>query len=151
MKSLSKTMLLLLLILSGATVYSQGTTNSQPKIFSNFPEEFALSATTLRDAFTSRNGDNVTLHLSSTFSFTGVVLSNEVKYSNLRSIIIKSPYFNNAIFHLSQITNDDNSISYVGRIINPDAFDGYMIRKDAAGNYAFKKFETKNILQDCNQ
>lgn len=140
---------MLLLILSAATGYSQE--NSHPKLFSHLPDEIALSTSTLRDAFSSRDGETVSLPLSSNFNFSGVVISNQVKYHNLRSIIIKSPAFSNSLFHLSQITNEDNSISYVGRIINTNAFDGYEIRKNAAGNYAFRKFETKKILQDCNQ
>ena len=64
--------------------------------------------------------------------------------------MIKSPSFGNAIFQLSKITNEDNSISYAGRIINPDAFDGYEIKKDKEDNYSFKKFETKKILEDCS-
>ncbi|HMJ47450.1 MAG TPA: hypothetical protein VK498_08975 [Ferruginibacter sp.] len=150
MKSLSKTMLMLLLILSAATGFSQGTSTPNLKIFENFPDEIALSATTLRDAFTSRNGDNISLQLGNNFNFTGVVLSNEIKYTNLRSIAIKSPSFNDAVFHLSQITNEDNSITFVGRIYT-NAFDGYEIKKDVAGNYIFRKFETKKILQDCSQ
>lgn len=150
MKSLSKIMLMLLLCLSTAAVYSQGN-SSKPKMFSNFPDVIGLSKSTLRDAFTATEGKNISLQLSSNFNFSGVVISNQIKYSNLRSITIKSSALNNAIFHLSQVTNEDNSISYVGRILNTNAADGMEIKKDAAGNYNFHKFETKNILQDCNQ
>ena len=150
MKSLRQTMLVLLLCLTTAAGYSQGTSSQQPKLFANFPDEIALSVNTLRDAFNATDGQFVSLQLNNNFNFSGTVISNMIKYHNLRSIVIESPLFNDAIFHLSQITNEDNTITYVGRIINENAFDGYQIKRDAAGNYLFQKFETKRLLQDCN-
>jgi uncharacterized protein YdeI (BOF family) len=150
MKSLRQTMLVLLLCLTTAAGYSQATSTQQTKIFANFADEISLSVNTLKDAFNATDGQSVSLQLSSSFNFSGTVISNMVKYHNLRSIVIKSPLFNDAIFHLSQITNEDNTITYVGRIINDKAFDGYQIKRDAAGNYSFQKFETKRLLQDCS-
>jgi len=142
---------MLLLCVSTAAGYSQGTFAPKPKIFSNFPNVIALSETTLRNAFTAIDGQDISLQLSSNFNFSGVVISNEIKYSNLRSIVIKSGNYNDAIFHLSEVTNDDNSLSYVGRILNSNAFDGFEIKKDATGKYSFHKFETQRILEDCSQ
>ena len=150
MKPLRKTTLMLLLCLTTAATQAQGTSTQLPKIFSNFPDEMPLTANTLRDAFSAREGEDVSLQLSSNFNFSGVVLGNEVKYSNLKTMIVKSQVFGGAIFQLSQVTNEDNSISYVGRIINNDAFDGFEIKK-RNGMYHLQKFETKKILQDCNQ
>jgi hypothetical protein len=73
-----------------------------------------------------------------------------MKYQNLQSVLIRSEQFENALLQVSKITNNDKSISYVGRIINQNALDGYEIKKDLANNYRLQKFETKSILQDCS-
>ena len=65
----------------------------------------------------------------------------------MQSAIIRSPVFNNAIFHISKRTNPDNSITYVGRIINQNYFDGYELKIDAFGNYHLIKIETDNVIQ----
>ena len=39
---------------------------------------------------------------------------------------------------------------YSGRIINPAAADGYLIRRDAAEQYQLAKISTENVLQDCS-
>ena len=79
------------------------------------------------------------------------MVNNVVKYSNLQSAVIKSPAFHNSIFSISKITNKDNSISYVGRIVNKNYFDGYELKKNAAGNYQLIKMETDRVIQDCSQ
>jgi hypothetical protein len=39
----------------------------------------------------------------------------------------------------------------VGRIINVNYFDGYELRKSAAGNYQLIKIETDKVIQPCSQ
>jgi hypothetical protein len=51
---------------------------------------------------------------------------------------------------LSRQTNDDQSISFVGRILSTDAFDGYEIKRDASGNYQFHKVEEEKVRQVCS-
>lgn len=148
MKPHRKTLLMLLLCLTTAVSYSQA--DSRPKIFQNFPESFTVNEPFFQNIFQATDGQDVSLPLSTSFNFPGKVLSNEFKYSNLQSITIKSSIFDNAILHLSKITNEDNSITYVGRIINDRAFDGYEIRRSTDGTYSFKKFETAKVMQDCN-
>ena len=63
-------------------------------------------------------------------------------------MLVKSPSFNNALLCLSKRINDDNSITYVGRIINEKYADGYALVKDNAGNYSFTKIKTEDLIQD---
>ncbi len=148
MKPHRKTLLMLLLCLTTAVSYSQA--DLRPKVFQNFPESFVVNELFFQNVFQAADGQDVNLALNSSFNFPGKVLSNEYKYNNLQSITIKSTTFDNAILHLSKIINDDHSITYVGRIINERAFDGYGIRKSTDGTYSFKKFETAKVMQDCN-
>jgi hypothetical protein len=147
MKPLSKYLLVALLCLTTAASYSQA--NTKPSLFANQADRIELSETMLRDAFNSRPGETITFNLSSTFTITGVVLSNEAKYSNLTSVVVRATEFDNALLHISKVVNEDNSISYVGRIMNERAADGFEIKKEASG-YSFQKFQTARILQDCN-
>lgn len=81
--------------------------------------------------------------------FEGKVVSNENKYDNLQSMIIRSNNMGNTLFQLSKIINKDKSITYVGRIMNPDALEVYEIKNDVAGNYRLQRIDLDNILQDC--
>jgi hypothetical protein len=42
-------------------------------------------------------------------------------------------------------------VSYQGRIINKNYFDGYELKKNAAGNYQLIKIEKENVIQVCSQ
>jgi hypothetical protein len=147
MKPLPKILLLVMLSLTTITVSAQKT---KPRLFGQYPEVIDLSKTTLQQTFSAIPGKSINIAFNDQFHFEGIVLSNELKYSNLQSVLIRSAAFGNAIFQVSKLTNADNSISYVGRIINPDAQDGYEIKKDNKDNYRFQKFETDRILQDCS-
>ncbi len=143
--------LVLLFTLHAVTAYSQNPTGSKPKIFSSFPETIACSELELSKVFAAAVDQNISLYFSDNFLFTGTVTSNIVKYSNLQTVVIKSPVFGDAIFALSKIINADRSISYIGRIINKKYFDGYELKKDAQNNYQLIKIETDKVIQDCRQ
>ena len=149
MKTL-KTTLSLLLCLTTAAAFSQKFEKVQPKLFDGYPAVMPLSTSLLQKTFNAKQGQQVTVDFSNNFHFTGTVLNNQRKYDNLQTVMIKSTSFGNSIFTLSEVINPDKTISYKGRIINPDAFDGYEIKKDAKDNYSFAKFETNKILQPCS-
>ena len=92
--------------------------------------------------FTAIPGETISLSFSEEFAYTGTVLSNEIKYNNLQSVIIKSAAYQNSLLQLSKITNTDNSFSYVGRIINPEAADGFELKKEN-NSYRLQKIETE--------
>ncbi|HMI78905.1 MAG TPA: hypothetical protein VK484_08925 [Ferruginibacter sp.] len=128
---------------------AQNPNGSKPKQFNNFPDVINCSETTLSNIFNAAAGQNISLSFSDNFSFTGSVTSNIVKYSNLQTAVVRSPLFNNSIFSVSKIINKDNSVSYLGRIINKNYFDGYELKQNAAGNYQLVKMETDRVIPDC--
>jgi hypothetical protein len=69
----------------------------------------------------------------------------------LSKVFTVSPDYSNTIFQVSKITNGDGSISYIGRIINKNYFDGFELNKNASGNYQLKKIETDRVIPDCAQ
>ncbi|MEO6537889.1 MAG: hypothetical protein ABIT07_08810 [Ferruginibacter sp.] len=150
MKTPGKILLILLLCVSATVSYGQQKIDPRPKLFNDLPEIMKANDAALANAFNYFEGQNVSVALSNTLTFSGVVLSNEVKYSNLQNIIIKSAVLNNALLSLSKIINEDKSITYTGRILNNKAFDGFEIVKDETGQYNLQKFENSKILVDCN-
>ena len=149
MKRLTPYVLALLLCTTSTMGFSQ--TAAKPKQFNSFPDVINCSEAELSKIFTSSPGLSISLSFSDNFSFAGPVTSNVIKYSNLQTANVKLPTFNNSIFNISRRINKDNSITYVGRIINRDYFDGYELKKDVSGNYKFIKIETDKVIQDCSQ
>lgn len=149
MKQPASCALVLLFVFIATAASSQ--TIAKPKQFTHFPDVINCSESVLSSVFNSAPGQNISLSFSDNFSFSGVVINNLVKYSNLQSAVIRSPYFNNAVLSISKIINRDNSVSYTGRIINKDYFDGYELKMNAAGIYQLLKVETDRVIQDCSQ
>lgn len=151
MLSSKKTMCMLLVCLcTYATSFAQQTPAAKPKVFETLPSSISVSESLLESFFTLNKNQETTLALGDKFSFPGKVLSNEAKYSNLQTVIVKSSAFNNAILQVSRIINEDKSITYTGRILNTKAFDGFEIKKTATGLYEFQKFETDQVTNDCS-
>ncbi len=144
MKLLNKSTLIVLCTILAATSFAQ----TKPTLFAAYPETISLSKTIITDAFSYNEGTSVAINLSSNFKFSGTVISNQQKYDNLQTIIIRSSENNKSVFQISKMTNKDNSISYAGLIINQDAADGYVI-KNNNGIYSLQKFESDKILEPC--
>ena len=147
MKHLAPYALLLLVCLQSTAGFSQS--GNKPKQFSNFPDVINCTETELNKVFTASAGQNISLSFSDNFTFAGNVKSNMARFSNLQSANIQSPAFNNSLFNISRRINEDNSITYIGLIINRDYFDGYDLRKNSNGNYQLIKIETDRMIQDC--
>jgi hypothetical protein len=105
----------------------------------------------LSKVFTTSPGQTISISFSNNFTFSGTVKSNISKYANLQSAVIVSPDYSNTIFNVSKIIKADGSISYVGHIINKSFFDGFDLKKNAAGVYQLKKIESDRVIQDCVQ
>ncbi len=152
MKHFASTTMLLLLSLMAANGFSQLANNSpRPKLFAAYPQSIDCPESELARIFTIQQGQQANVSFAGNFIFSGAVSSNVVKFSNLQSMVIKSPAFSNAIFHVSRRTGSNNSIVYVGRIINDAFADGYELKRDGAGNYHLIKIETERVMPDCNQ
>lgn len=97
--------------------------------------------------FTTASGSNLQLTFQG-ITFQGTIINSIQKYSNLRSALIKADNFNGTILGISKRTNTDNSITYVGRILNDQYADGYELKSDANGNYFLNKIKLDELLQD---
>ena len=138
-----------LLTFTATTGFSQNN-NTKPKQFNNFPATINCSDQELAKVFTATAGQLINLSFSNSFIFAGTVKNNVVKYANLQTAVVVSPAYSNTIFSVSKITNPDGSITYLGRIINKNYFDGFELKKNASG-YQLVKMETDRVIQDCTQ
>ncbi|MBL0145547.1 MAG: hypothetical protein IPP48_07100 [Chitinophagaceae bacterium] len=151
MKRLKAFPLMMLSIFITITSFSQSGPAAKPTLFNNFPASIACNEPELERIFSITEGQQIAVVFQNGFTVNGTVTTNIVRYSNLQSVVIKSPQFDNAVFSISKVTNTDRSITYTGRIINQNYFDGYELKKDASGNYTLSKIETDKTLHTCNQ
>ena len=121
---------------------------SKPDLFGASSEKISTSVAELDKAFSLQAGSSIQLNFTDKFSFSGTIYSSIKRYNNLSSVIIKSPSLHNSLLSISKRVNDDNTITYVGRIINEKYADGYELKKDSEGNYSFNKIRTSDLLQD---
>jgi hypothetical protein len=150
MKTITKAALVLLLTAVISPAFAQKKKTTKKPLFAEFPGAVDISKSMLKHMMVSKPGETVTVPFNNKFVFEGKVVSNENKYDNLQSMIIRSNNMGNTLFQLSKIINKDKSISYVGRIMNPDALEVYEIKNDVAGNYRLQRIDLDNILQDCS-
>jgi len=150
MKTITKTVIVLLLSAMISPAFAQKKKATKKPLFAEFPGSVDISKTMLKNMMVSKAGETVSVPFNNKFVFEGKVMSNENKYDNLQSMIIRSNNMGNTLFQLSKIINKDKSITYVGRIMNPDALEVYEIKNDVAGNYRLQRIDLDNILQDCS-
>lgn len=127
---------------------AQSSRALRPDLFGGFSQKMATPVSELDKAFTAKVGTPVALKLNDQFSFSGIVSSSITKFNNLSTVIIKSAALHNALLCISKRINDDNTVTYVGRIINEQYADGYELKKDVQGNYSFNKIRTADLIQD---
>src|SRR4029077_2246201 len=129
-------------------IRAQVVTERRPPLFAAFAKTINFPKTELEKIFTTPEGRTIKLSLGSNVGFTGIITSSIQRYNNLQSVIIKLNNLDNTVFGVSKRTNDDNSITYIGRIINTKYSDAFELRSDANGNYFINKKQTADLIED---
>lgn len=148
MKTIRPALALWIILCFTITSNAQIVSSSKPYLFSNSSASFQAKTTELDKVFNAKAGSSVQLNFASNFTFTGTVLSSVQRYGKLSSVVIKSPSLHNALLSVSKRINDDNSVTYVGRLLNEAYADGYELKKSSDGNYTFHKIKTEYLIQD---
>ena len=148
MKTASRLFVLCLLLTLSINTHAQVITSSRPELFSSYSNNIAASTSALNKALNAKVGSSIQIDFANQFSFSGIVLSSVQKYSNLSSVIIRSPLLKNSLLSVSKRINDDNTITYVGHIINEKFADGYELVQDKTGNCSFNKIKLTDLIQD---
>lgn len=147
MKRMKKVLLLLLVATITYQAQSQTTASSRQNQFSKLSERLPTSTSELEKAFLVPEGSKLQLKFSN-LTFSGIILSSLKRYDNLYTVIIKSSSLDNTLFSISKRIATDNSITYVGRIINEKYADGYELKKEDDGSYSLNKIKTEEYIQD---
>lgn len=124
---------------------------NKPKLFRNLPDTIVVNTAILNNLLGSEAGRSVNANLSADFpfQFQGEVLSRTSMENNStdRSVVLSSSNYNGARFTLSQITNQDGTTRYVGRIISFQHGDLFELQKQK-GQYILVK---KNFYDLVNE
>ena len=123
----------------------------KPQLFGSLPDKIKVNIQSLKELLKTSNGEAIASTLGnseSSFHFNGQVVSTAVKYNNtIRSVVIRSSDFNGARLTFTQRTNDDGTISYIGRIISFDHADVYELQQKD-GNYEFVKKKFYDLVNE---
>jgi len=144
MRSILKSAIFCLFTILSLQGYSQHA--PRPHLFDSYASSLDVPKSELDKIFNLQKGNAVQLTFSGQ-QFTGIISTSKHTYSNLQNVVVKLANLQGAIFHVSKIINTDNTISYVGRIINEKYADGFEL-KNISGNYSLKKIKTDDIIQD---
>ncbi len=147
MKTLHKGLAMLILLIISDSLFAQTDNLRRSPMFKDIGDRVPAALTELEKAFDAKPGTEVNFKFRN-LAFSGTVISSVKKYENLYSVIIESKSLNNTLLSISRRINDDKSITYVGRILNQKAADGYELVKNTDGSYTFHKILTEELIQD---
>ncbi|MDQ6761038.1 MAG: hypothetical protein M3015_00245 [Bacteroidota bacterium] len=148
MKIFTKALLLCTIVCYAFTSNAQILSSNKTSLFAGVAPSFKAAISELDKAFLAKEGSVIQLQFSNNFVFSGTIMSSVQRYGKLSSIIVKSPSLQNTLLSLSKRTNEDNTITYVGRILNGSYADGYELNKNTDGTYTFNKVKSEDLLQD---
>ena len=143
-----KAVVLFTLLISFNSIKAQVVTERRPQLFAAFAKTINFPKTELEKIFNTPEGRTIKLSLGENVGFTGVITSSIQRYPNLKSVVVKLNNLDNTILGISKRTNDDNTITYIGRMINTKYADAFEVKSDANGNYFINKTNTANLIED---
>ncbi|TMI61740.1 MAG: hypothetical protein E6H07_17730 [Bacteroidetes bacterium] len=123
----------------------------KPQLFTSLPENIKVNVDNLKVLLKSSTGDAVASDLGnvSAFDFNGQVVSTASTQNNMiKSVVIRSSNYSGASLTISQITNEDGSISYTGRIISFNHGDLFELKQQPDGTYAFVKKKFYDLVNE---
>jgi len=148
MKRIHKAVMLLALLITFNGTKAQVATERRPQLFASFSNIITFPKAELEKIFTLTEGSAIKLSLGGNVGLTGVITSSISRYHNLHSAIVRLNNLDNTIFGISKRTNEDNTITYIGRIINTKYADAFELKADANGNYFINKIKTAELIED---
>lgn len=120
--------------------------NNKPKLFADLPDQIQFNPNNLSNLFGLKVGESVNLQISAEFTFSGQVVSKSDE-TNSSSVVIRSTNRVGARLVFTKITDIDNSIKYIGRIISLQHGDSYEIVAEN-NQYYFKKKGLYDLMNE---
>lgn len=113
---------------------------NKPKLFKELPDRINLDLSKFEYVFDFEVGQNVSLPLSQNFTLKGAVVSRaEDVAANVKSVVVKSTNRVGATLALSRIINENNTITYRGRIMSFKHGDAYEVVAENGAYFLIKK------------
>jgi len=110
---------------------------NKPKLFADLPERIDFNPSNFSNLFELKVGESVNLRISSDFNFSGQVVSKSNALSSA-SVVIRSTNRLGARLIFTRITDQNDPVKYLGRIISMQHGDSYEIVSED-NQYYFKK------------
>ncbi len=107
-------------------------------LFRKVPEKIDCPLTFLQNIFSVKTNDRLNAKLSENFSIEGIMLERSNVTAQQVSINIRCTNFQNALFNIARIKQDDGSFIYTGRIVSP-AHGDMLLLQEEKGQYNFIK------------
>jgi hypothetical protein len=119
-------------------------------LFSSLPGNIKVSINNLKELLKMNNGEAIASNLGdgSEFTFNGQVVSTASKYNNtIKSVVVRSSNFIGASLTFSQVTDEDGTIRFTGRIISFEHGDVFEL-KEINGQYEFVKKKFHDLVNE---
>jgi len=110
---------------------------NKPRLFNDLPDRIDFNPANLVNLFQLKMGQSVTIPLTSGFNYTGEVVSTSNE-ANVTSVVIRSTNRAGARLTFTKVTDANNAVKYIGRIISLQYGDTYEIVLEN-DQYYFKK------------
>ena len=113
---------------------------NKPKLFKGLPDRINVKLNEFDYLFNLEIGKTVSLPLTANFALQGTVVSKaEDVAGNVKSVVIKSTNRVGATLALSRIINENNTITYRGRIMSFKHGDAYEVVNENGSYFLIKK------------
>lgn len=145
MKNLYIIALALLCMANGAAAQ---TPAPKPPQFAAYADRLSCTEAQLAALLNKPANTVISFTLPGGFEFRGIVQSSEQKYTNLKTSIIRSTNFPDAVFSLSKRSDEISGEQYVGRIMSFRHNDVFELQYQN-GQYTFEKKKFDNLVHTC--
>ena len=115
-------------------------------LFGEYADSIEITEQELIDIFELKPKSIADIQIADDFHLNTIVLSSLQKYENMRSMILHCRNFEDAIFSLSRITDEENQDVFKGRILHSEYDDGYELRINEHGLYYLRKIRVNNSI-----
>ncbi|MFI5187830.1 MAG: hypothetical protein ACHQF0_13950 [Chitinophagales bacterium] len=119
---------------------------NKPKLFADLPDRVDFNPNNFSGLFKLQVGQSANVPISPAFNFSGQVVSKS-ESSNSISVVIRSTNRAGARLVFTKVTDENDSIKYLGRIISMQHGDSYELISEN-NQYYFKKKGIYDLMSE---
>ncbi len=116
-------------------------------LFAQLPPIFNMNTNLLQNIFTINAFEKIMIPVSPGIFFEGTVLEKVRTNDHVVNMNIRSSNFAGALMTISKITFDDQTVNYLGRIINIRYSDAFVLKK-VNGQFVFVKEKQAHVVTE---